>query len=98
MNESKLEGIAAYAESHDFADEMQNGTWHDAEERDPDPMISTSLRLPKSLLDWVRAEAEESHVKHTALIRKWIEEKRSGSSDIASRVARLEEAVFRRTA
>ncbi|MCP3798502.1 BrnA antitoxin family protein [Allokutzneria sp. A3M-2-11 16] len=95
---NRLEEIAEYADSHDFSADMEHGTWHPGGERDPDPMVSTSLRLPKSLLDWVRGEAEKSHVKHTALIRSWIEEKRTGSEDLAQRVKRLENAVFRHSA
>lgn len=97
--ESKLDQIAEYVEQHDFTAEIEeNGTWHSGGERDADPMVSTSLRLPKSLLDWVRAEAEKSHVKHTVLIRAWIEEKRTGTEALAQRVARLEREVFRRSA
>ena len=43
---------------------------------DPDPMVTTSLRLPKSLLDWVRGQAEEQGLKPTALLRRWVEERR----------------------
>lgn len=41
-----------------------------------DPMVTTSLRLPKSLLDWVRTQAEQQDLKPTALIRRWVEERR----------------------
>lgn len=97
--ENRLDQIARYAERHDFAADIEEqGTWHPGGERDADPMVSTSLRLPKSLLDWVRAEADKSHVKHTALIRAWIEEKRTNTETLTQRVARLEREVFHRTA
>jgi hypothetical protein len=94
---SKLDQIAAYADSHDFADEMDQAVWED--ETEPDPMVTTSLRLPKSLLDWVRARAAEQHVRPSGLIRQWIDQRRdagggAGVEDLAARVERLEGAVF----
>ncbi|MFC0434097.1 CopG family transcriptional regulator [Kutzneria buriramensis] len=39
-----------------------------------DPMITTSLRLPQSVLDRVRVLATRDGVKPTALIRRWTEQ------------------------
>ncbi len=55
-----------------------------------DPMVTTSLRLPRSLLEWVRDRAAEEHVRPTALLRRWIEERRSAPDD-RSMVQRLDE-------
>jgi len=97
---SKLDEIADYAEHHDFAPEMEQGTWE--AETDADPMITTSVRLPKSLLDWVRHRAAAQHVRPSVLIRQWVEQQRDaadavGADDLAARVERLERAVFRDT-
>jgi Arc/MetJ-type ribon-helix-helix transcriptional regulator len=63
-----------------------------------DPMMTTSVRLPKSLLDWVREQAESRHVRPSVLIRQWLEQQRDletrDMADLATRVARLEGAVF----
>jgi hypothetical protein len=60
-----------------------------------DPLVTTSLRLPRSLLDWVRTQAEAEHVRPTALIRAWIEERRAGApTTLTGRLERLEHAVF----
>jgi hypothetical protein len=69
---------------------------------DADPMITTSVRLPKSLLDWVRRSAAVQHVRPSVLIRQWIEQQRDAAEtpdagDLAGRVERLERAVFRDT-
>jgi hypothetical protein len=64
---SKLDEIADYAEHHDFAAEMEQGSWEAG--TDVDPMITTSVRLPKSLLDWVRRSAAAQHVRPSVLIR-----------------------------
>ncbi len=97
---SKLDEIADYAQHHDFAAEMEQGTWEAG--TDADPMITTSVRLPKSLLDWVRQRATAQHVRPSVLIRQWIEQQRdaagaAGTGDLAARVERLERAVFRDT-
>lgn len=93
----KTDEMAAYAQAHDFSKEMEQGVWEtDAE---TDPMVTTSLRLPKSLLDWVREQAAAQHVRPTGLIRQWIEQRRdaggvAGVEDLAKRLQRLERAVF----
>jgi hypothetical protein len=92
---SRLDDIANYAETHDFSAEMENGTWET--DVDQDPMVSTSLRLPKSLLDWVRAEAAEQQTKPATFIRQLIERARVQHADkdsVATRLDRLERAVF----
>jgi hypothetical protein len=94
---SRLEEIAKHAETHDFSAEMETGKWE--ADTEADPMVTTSLRLPKSLLDWVREQAAEQHVRPTTLIRQWIEQlRRAGAGDgvqgLAARVERLERAVF----
>jgi len=97
---SKLDEVADNAEHHDLAAEMEQGSW--AAATDADPMITTSVRLPKSLLDWVRHAAAAQHVRPSVLIRQWIEQHRDadeteGAGDLAGRVERLERAVFRDT-
>lgn len=45
---------------------MDRGPWeHDTQ---TDPMVTTSLRLPKSLLDWLRDRAAAEHVRPSVLI------------------------------
>lgn len=34
-------------------------------------MITASLRLPKSLLDWVREQSAAKHLRPSGLIRQW---------------------------
>lgn len=97
---SKLDEIADYAHQHDFAAEMEHGGWE--ETADADPMVTTSVRLPRSLLDWVRRRAAAQHARPRVLIRQWVEQQRDaaeaeGAGDLAARAERLEHAVFRDT-
>lgn len=94
---NKGDEMAAYAQAHDFSKEMEQAVWET--DTEPDPMITTSLRLPKSLLDWVREQAAAQHVRPSGLIRQWIEQRRdaddaTGVEDLAERLERLERAVF----
>lgn len=94
---SKLDEIAAHAQTHDFSTEMEQGMWET--DTEVDPMVTTSLRLPKSLLDWVREESAAQHLRPSGLIRQWIEQRRDaggapGIEALAARLERLEHRVF----
>lgn len=95
--------LRAYYDTTSTAEELADetaGRWEDDVE--PDPMVTTSLRLPKSLLDKVRAEAKALDVKPTALIRTWIEHHYASEHprtqdephSLLERITRLERAVF----
>ena len=92
--QTKLQRLAEYYDTHDTSNELERAQLVD-EPVDPDPMVSLSLRLPKSLLDWVRAQARTEHTKPTQLIRRWIEERRAGEPSLEQRVRRLEDLVQR---
>lgn len=93
--QTKLQRLAEYYDIHDTSEELERAELID-EPMDPDPMISLSLRLPKTLLDWVRGQARTEHTKPTQLIRRWIEERRAiGEPSLEERVRRLEDLVQR---
>lgn len=90
--DTKMHQLRDHYDNVDTSADMEDGHWES--ETDQDPMVTTSLRLPKSLLDWVRQQAETERVRPTALIRHWIEERRVGADSMAERLTRLEAAVF----
>lgn len=92
MNQQHLAELRDYYDNNSTADNMDGGTWET--DVDPNPMVTTSLRLPKDVLDWIRQQAEAQHVRPSALIRQWIEERRSKTLDLEARLTRLEQAVF----
>lgn len=100
MNEKHLAELREHYDNSDLSDDIEAATWDTDVE--PDPMVVTSLRLPKSLLDWVRDQAEAERVKPTALIRRWIEDRRpdqplsghAALADLAARVDRLESVAL----
>ncbi|SFS40408.1 hypothetical protein [Saccharopolyspora flava] len=96
---TKLDKIAEYYDTHDMSEVMESGHWVE-EPPEPDPVITTSLRLPKSLLDRVRDRAAADDVTTTAWIRGLIEAEleRTEPHGVEARLQRLEDAVFTRSA
>lgn len=92
MTDDRITELAKYADTHDLSTELADA--HREDTTDSDPMVTTSLRLPKSLLDWVRDQAAIEGLRPTALIRRWIELRREGTEGLAERVRRLEEIVL----
>lgn len=88
---SKLDRIAEWADHEDFSASIENAARLD-EPAEVDPMVSTSLRMPKSLMDWVREQAAAESMRPTAWIRRLIEQQRD-HGDLARRVERLERLV-----
>jgi predicted DNA binding CopG/RHH family protein len=87
MND-QIKKMRDYADDVDLSDEIEQGHWET--DVTDDPMVTTSLRLPKSLLDWIRARAAEQHVKPTAWIRDILEQQRTERPDLEHRVSALE--------
>lgn len=81
---AKMDNIRNYYDTTDTSTEMEaaleSGAAHWETEAVVDPMVGTSLRLPRSVLEAVRAEASARHVPTTTLIRAWITEALSRSS------------------
>ncbi|MFJ8429902.1 hypothetical protein ACIQ9P_01230 [Kitasatospora sp. NPDC094019] len=72
-NGADVEALAEYYETHELTEEEIMA----AEPAEPVPvesvMITTSLRLPKPVMDEVRRRAGLRGIKPTAIMREWIE-------------------------
>jgi hypothetical protein len=98
VDDRKLDELREHFDAADLTDSVDTAVWET--DVDTDPMIVTSVRLPKSLLDWVRERAAAEQVKPTALIRRWIEERQDASAvtptaDSVTTVAQLADRVSR---
>ncbi len=105
MRDRDRDALREHFDGADLSDAIDAAVWESDVESDP--MIVTSVRLPKSLLDWVREQAAVEQVKPTALIRRWIEDRRRNSAErpvaaedeavtrLAERVSRLEAVALR---
>jgi bacterioferritin (cytochrome b1) len=62
----ELEALADYYDEHDTADEMETGKW-------VEPMVTTSLRLPREVFEQLKENARREGKRHTAYIRDILE-------------------------
>jgi hypothetical protein len=90
---AELERLAGYYDSHDTSTEMERGEWVE-----PQPMATTSLRLPADVIDQLKRQARARHVRYTSYVRSILERAALGGpppeiADITERLERIERAV-----
>jgi hypothetical protein len=95
---AELERLAGYYETHDTSEEMEQGEWVE-----PQPMATTSLRLPVEVINELKRQARAGHVRYTSYVRSILERVASGGTepelgDITERLERIERAVTRKPA
>ena len=73
-----VERLAGYYDRTDLSSEIEQAELD--ESVDQDPMVTTSLRLPKSVLDEVRKQAALAGLKPTQLMRQWMEQRAAESA------------------
>ncbi|MGK4583874.1 hypothetical protein [Kitasatospora sp. HPMI-4] len=72
-NGNETDALAEYYETHELTEDEIMGA-EPAEARPADTvMITTSLRLPKPVMDEVRRRAQVRGVRPTSIMREWIE-------------------------
>jgi predicted DNA binding CopG/RHH family protein len=64
----ELAELAEYYDNNDTSVEMEAGEWVD-----PRPMVTTSLRLPDTVVAALKEEARRKGVRYTALVREVLE-------------------------
>ena len=72
---------------------MESGDW-----AEPQPMATTSLRLPVEVINQLKQQARERHLRYTSYVRSILERAASGDTppeiaDITERLERIERAV-----
>lgn len=90
---AELERLAGFYDSHDTSAEMEHGTWVE-----PQPMATTSLRLPADVISQLKRQAQDRHIRYTTYVRSILERAASGTlppeiADITERLERIEQAV-----
>jgi hypothetical protein len=90
---AELEQLAGYYDTHDTSAEMEDGTWVE-----PQPMATTSLRLPADVISQLKRQAQARHVRYTTYVRSILENAARGEppidvADITRRLERIEQAV-----
>lgn len=90
---AELDRLADYYDSHDTSAEMGHGTWVE-----PQPMATSSLRLPADVISQLKRQAQARHIRYTAYVRSILEHAASGTlppemADITERLERIERAL-----
>lgn len=90
---AELEELANYYDSHDTSADMEHGEWVE-----PQPMATTSLRLPADVIDELKQQARARHVRYTSHVRSILERAARGGpppeiADITERLDRIERAI-----
>ena len=73
MTSDRIKKLREHYDNRDDPDAVERGEWH--ESTDKEIMVSTSIRLPQSLMKNVRAQAEKEGIAATTLMRRWVIEK-----------------------
>ena len=92
---AELEELAKHYGSHETSGEMEHGEWVE-----PQPMATTSLRLPADVIDELKRQARARQVRYTSYVRSILERAARGGAppeiaDITERLERIERAVTR---
>jgi predicted DNA binding CopG/RHH family protein len=92
MKRDELDALRDYYDNTDVAEEFADSAL-DTRTAD-EVMVSTSIRLPQSLVDRVRAQAASLGIPATTLMRQWVIEKATTpSTDADVSVAELERFI-----
>lgn len=71
---NKLAELAEHYDHADLAESIEEATWEEPELL-AEPMVTYALRLPKPVIDALRAAAADRGVKVSTLMREWLEER-----------------------
>ena len=79
MDQNKINELREYYDNTDVAEHFREA---ELDTRTPsEVLVSTSIRLPQSLVDKVREQAADLGIPATALMRQWVIEKATAAQD-----------------
>jgi len=73
MDQHKIDQLRDYYDTTDVAEHFTDATLQT--DKATEVLVSSSIRLPQSLMNQVRAQAAELGVPATTLMRQWITER-----------------------
>ena len=93
----KLEELRDYYDTTDTSESVERAQWDERVLGPDEVMVSTSIRLPRSLMQRVRERAAEAGVPATALMRQWVLDRlEAGEDDEVVPVADLKRLIAER--
>lgn len=95
MDQKTIDALREYYDSTDITDHFAQATLNT--QTAAEVLVSTSIRLPQSLVNRIREQAAAAGVSATALMRQWIIERAAAPSTKAVvSVADLEQFIAER--
>ena len=92
-----MRGCATSTTPPTTAESVDSARWDDRVVGPDEVMVSTSIRLPRSLMQRVRERAAEAGVPATALMRQWVLDRlEAGEGDEVVPVADLRRLIAER--
>ncbi len=79
-----LERVAEHYQTHDTSADLERAEYDGG--TTAEPMITTSLRLPKPVMDAIRGVADVRGMRATALMREWLEQRLAEDADAGEQV------------
>jgi CopG antitoxin of type II toxin-antitoxin system len=73
-SDRKLRDLTEHYDTTDLAEHINEATWEEPETV-REPMVTYALRLPKPVIDRLRAAADSREIKVSTLMREWLEER-----------------------
>lgn len=73
MDQDKIDQLRDYYDTTDVAEHFTDATLQT--DKAAEVLVSTSIRLPQSLMNEVRSQAAELGIPATTLMRQWITER-----------------------
>jgi hypothetical protein len=97
MDKDKLEELRDHYDTTDTSGSVERAQWDERVLGPDEVMVSTSIRLPRSLMQRVRERAAEAGVPATALMRQWVLDRlEAGEDDEVVPVADLKRLIAER--
>ncbi|MGI8677075.1 MAG: hypothetical protein ACR2LX_00015 [Jatrophihabitans sp.] len=74
MTPEQLRELAEHYDNTDLSDHIEHAAWEESEAVG-EPMVIYALRLPKPVIDRLRAAAEDRGIMVSTLMREWLAER-----------------------
>lgn len=88
----KTNELREYYDNTDTSAELEQATFEQPETT-TEPMVTYALRLPKHVLDELRAAADTHNVRVSALMRDWLEQRLATESTSENKVVSVEDLL-----
>lgn len=88
----EIDELRAYYDNTDTSAELESASLEQPDSS-TEPMVTYALRVPKPVLDDLRAAAESRNIRVSALMRSWLEERLATEATGQNRVIAVDDLL-----